>query len=147
MRDRLPMEGVVALVVARSGDAIDYRRVLQARLAGLGATVAGRFGREVTHIVFRSGGSARSIVPEVCKAHSQLSVGCWCRLSAVSGAGCQCFFVRQRACRLRCSKCITAAYDTRVLREHRRDRSSEREAEDVHLRELYERVAKVAASP
>lgn len=62
MRQRLPLEGVVALVVARSSDAIDYRRVLQARLAGLGATVAGRFGREVTHIVFRSGASTSSHV-------------------------------------------------------------------------------------
>ncbi|KAK9845443.1 hypothetical protein WJX81_006533 [Elliptochloris bilobata] len=70
------LEGVVALVVARSSDAIDYRKVLEARLAGLGAGVAARFSREVTHVVFR------------------------------------------------------------------RDRCTEREAEDAHLRELHERAAK-----
>ena len=60
MRQRLPLEGVIALVVARSSDAIDYRRVLQARLASLGAAVVARFGRDVTHIVFRSGVSTSS---------------------------------------------------------------------------------------
>ncbi len=76
MSERPALEGVVALVIARSSDAIAYRKVLEARLAGLGARVAVRFGREVTHIVFR------------------------------------------------------------------RDRATEREAEDAHLRELYNRSAK-----
>lgn len=52
---------------------------------------------------------------------------------------------RQHACRLYRSE-YTYMRDMYVLCEHRRDRSTEREAEDAHLRELYERVAKAPPS-
>ncbi len=85
------LAGVTALVVARSGDAVDYRRVLEARLASLGARVAQRLGREVTHVVFRRDCGAeraaedahlRELFERAARAQARTVASKWCRRRA-----------------------------------------------------------------
>ncbi len=128
------LTGVTALVVARSGDAVDYRRVLEARLASLGARVAQRLGREVTHVVFRrdcgaeraaedahlrelferaARAQARTVVLQVMLTSSLPFAAQGRTVAYYGGRGCLCagtMVARSRCCARVSAACVPSAF-------------------------------------
>ena len=49
----MSLEGVVAFVLSHAAGALDDKAALTQKLESLGARIAARFSREVSHVVFR----------------------------------------------------------------------------------------------